>query len=154
REGGAKLGLAVLRLGEPLADLLELGARLAAVYLVGRRGVEVDPDERGFGRLCGRRARLFDSLPTPLLELPAQAGPEAALGGLALGLFRLAFLVLVTEGHVRLLAEELLDVEDGRPEDDEEHRRKDEQDRGKEHLDRRLHRPLLSGRLPAQPCVG
>src|SRR5205823_380471 len=55
--------------------------------------------------------------------------------------------------HAPLEREELGEVEEGRPEDDEEHRREDEGDRREEHLDRSLHRFLLGEQLPLETGV-
>src|SRR5205085_4536942 len=52
------------------------------------------------------------------------------------------------------LDEEPLQVQQRRPEDDDEHGREDEEDEREEHLDRRLHRLLLRRRLTAQARVG
>src|SRR5205085_8812421 len=49
--------------------------------------------------------------------------------------------------------EDLGQVQERRPEDDDEHRREDERDGRKEHLDRRLHRLLLCQQLTLEPRV-
>ena len=124
-----------------------------------RRGVEVEPNERSIHRLSVELRRDRSLALAAALKLRTQAGAEAPSVSTSFWSFSsdfsfVGFGLAAMASPRRSQLEDLVEVQEGGAQNDQEHRREDEQDGREEHLDRGLHGPLLRGRLTAHTSVG